>query len=150
MTGPVLLDTGPLVAFLKRRDRYHEWARRELAAVTPPLLTCESVLSEGCFLLRQQPNGRSAVLELVRRGLVAVAFDLEREATAVQKLLARYGNVPMDLADACLVRLAELTAGSVLLTLDSDFGIYRMHGRQVIPMRMPRELQRPRSGRRQG
>jgi predicted nucleic acid-binding protein len=146
VTGPVLLDTGPLVALLSRRDRYHDWARQEMAAVNPPLLTCESVLSEACFLLRQRPDGRTAVLELARRGLVAAAFDLDREAAAVQKLLGRYGDVPMDLADACLVRLAELTAGSVLLTLDSDFRIYRMHGRQVIPVRMPRELRRPRSG----
>lgn len=147
MTGPVLLDTGPLVALLKRRDRYHDWARQEVATVSPPLLTCESVLSEACFLLRKEPDGRAAVLELLRRGLVAVAFDLDRETAAVQKLLARYGNVPMDLADACLVRLAELTAGSVLLTLDSDFRIYRMHGRQVIPVRMPSELRRPQSNR---
>lgn len=143
MTGPVLLDTGPLVALLKRRDRYHEWARQEVAALPPPLLTCESVLSEACFLLRQERSGRTAVLELLRRGLIAVAFDLGREADAVQKLLARYGNVPMGLADACLVRLAELTAGSVLLTLDSDFRIYRMHGRQVIPLRIPGELRQP-------
>jgi uncharacterized protein len=145
VTGPVLLDTGPLVAFLKRRDRYHDWARQEMAAVSPPLLTCESVLSEACFLVRHEPGGRTAVLDLVRRGLVAVAFDLGREAAAVQKLLGRYADVPMDLADACLVRLAELTSGSVLLTLDSDFGIYRMHGRQVIPVRIPSELRRARS-----
>jgi predicted nucleic acid-binding protein len=143
----VLLDTGPLVAFLSRRDRYHEWARQELATAAPPVLTCESVVSEACFLLRKQPGGRAAVLELLSRGLVAVAFNLEREAVAVQRLLTRYQDVPMDLADACLVRLAELSAGGVLLTLDSDFTVYRMHGRQVIPIRIPGELRRARSGR---
>jgi predicted nucleic acid-binding protein len=143
----VLLDTGPLVAFLSRRDRYHDWARQELAAVSPPLLTCESVVSEACFLLQGQPGGRAAVLELLRRGLVAIAFNLEREAVAVQRLLTRYQDVPMDLADACLVRLAELSAGGVLLTLDSDFCVYRMLGRQVIPVRMPGELGRARKER---
>lgn len=147
MTASLLLDTGPLVALLNRRDRFHDWARGEVSVVTPPLLTCESVLSEACFLLRQTPGGRTAVLELLRRGLIAIAFELEREAAAVEKLLARYSSVPMALADACLVRMAELTAGSVLLTLDSDFGIYRMHGRQVIPVRIPPDLHRPPRGR---
>lgn len=147
MTAPALLDTGPLVAALSRRDRFHGWARRELAEIAPPLLTCEAVLSEACFLLRRVPEGPAAVLELVRRGLVSVALDLNREARAVQKLLTRYSAVPMSLADACLVRLAETTSASLLLTLDSDFGVYRMHGRQVIPVRMPGELVRRRSRR---
>jgi predicted nucleic acid-binding protein len=145
VTPSVLLDTGPLVAFLNRGDRHHGWARSELGRVTPPLLTCEAVVSEACFLLRRLPDGPYAVLELVRRGLLSTAFDLGREAALVQKLLARYAEVPMSLADACLVRLAEINPASFVLTLDSDFALYRMHGRQVIPVRMPGEV---RAGRR--
>jgi len=135
--GAALLDTGPLVAFLNRRDRFHAWAVAQLAEIEPPLLTCEAVLSEACFLLRHDPAGPDAVLELVHDDLVQVGFHLQTEIVALRRLVRRYSQVPMSLADACLVRLAELHAGSVLLTLDSDFKIYRMHGRQVVPTLMP-------------
>jgi predicted nucleic acid-binding protein len=135
-----LLDTGPLVAFLNRRDHYHSWAMERLSQIEPPLLTCESVLSEACFLLRSQEKGREAVLELVQRGLIVVSFDLQREAIPVKNLVARYANVPMDLADACLVRMSELQPDSILLTLDSDFSIYRRNGRSMIRMSKPEGL----------
>jgi len=133
----VLVDTGPLVAFLNRADRYYKWAVERAAAISPPLFACEAVISEACFLLRNIPNAPDALLELVKRKLVAVPFQLGQETTAVKKLMARYGNVPMSLADACLVRMSEQYAGSVLLTLDQDFRIYRRLGRQVIPVIAP-------------
>jgi uncharacterized protein len=133
----VLLDTGPLVALLDRRDRYHEWAKTRLAEVRPPLHTCEAVLTEACFLLRRLPGGPQAVLDLVHRGLLTVHFSVQDEAASIQKLLMRYADLPIDLADACLVRLAELTRGSVVLTLDSDFTVYRIRGRSPIPVLMP-------------
>lgn len=137
MNPRVLVDTGPLVAFLNRADRYYKWAVERAAAISPPLFTCEAVISEACFLLRNIPSAPDALLELVKRKLVAVPFQLEHEITAVKKLMARYNNVPMSLADACLVRMSEQYAGSVLLTLDRDFRIYRRLGRQVIPVIAP-------------
>lgn len=136
MKGPVLLDTGPLVALLNRRDRHHAWAAEALAALEPPLLTCEAVLSEACFLVRRSPGGSPAVLELVARGLVEVPFRLADESGPVLALLRRFADVPMSLADAALVRLASLTGGTVL-TLDRDFVVYRLHGRQRVPTWMP-------------
>jgi uncharacterized protein len=140
MRPRVVLDTGPLVAFLNRRDEYHLWAKEQMARLEPPLLTCESVLSEACFLVRDLRGGSEAVIRLVQRGLVTVALDLQDESIPVGKLLARYVNVPMSLADACLVRIAELHEGSVVLTLDRDFRIYRKHGRYVVPVIMPDNL----------
>ena len=67
--------------------------------------------------------------------------SLGEEATAVAKLLTRYSNVPMTLADACLVRMSERLAGSVVATLDRDFTIYRRHGRQIVPTIMPADPQ---------
>lgn len=137
MSETLLLDTGPLVAFLNRRDRHHRWALRVLDAVAPPLVTCEAVLSEACFLLRRTAGGANAVLELVARGLVTVGFRCEPEAAALRRLLARYASVPMSFADACLVRMSEQLPTCRVLTLDQDFSIYRRSGRQVIPLLTP-------------
>ena len=137
MRRKVILDTGPLVALLNRRDRYHEWARDRFAEIEPPLTSCEAVIVEACHLLRGQPGGERIVLDVLRRGVVEIDFILGEEIVPVQELRTRYANVPMDLADACLVRMAELASGSVVLTLDSDFAIYRMHGRRVIPTISP-------------
>jgi len=132
-----LIDTGPLVAFLNRRDRHHEWAKQRLAELKPPLLTCEAVLSEACFLLRAQRGGAEAVLELLERALLQAAFNLDDEATSVRAIVTRYATVPASLADACLVRMAELHAESRVLTLDSHFTIFRIHGRKLIPTILP-------------
>ena len=137
MRHPVLVDTGPLVAFLDRRDRYHEWVKGELSSIAPPLLTCEPVLGEGWHLLGRLAGGRDALLSLLSRKVIALAFDLGAEVAAVRQLASRYESVPMSLADACLVRMAELYSDSTVLTLDGDFVIYRKHGRQVIRVIQP-------------
>lgn len=125
------------MALLDRRDKYHDWIKEQLEAVDPPLDTCEAVLSEAAFLLSHVPGGSQALLDLVTKGLVAVSFSLQAEARPIQQLLMRYANIPMALADACLVRLTEIHPESVLLTIDSDFQIYRRNGRSVIPMLFP-------------
>ncbi|MGQ0657767.1 MAG: type II toxin-antitoxin system VapC family toxin [Chromatiales bacterium] len=137
MRRRALIDTGPLVAYLNARDHYHSWIKQEFADLTPPLFTCEAVISETCFLLRRWPQASQAVLELVRRGVLMTSFRLDAEIVAVQRLMKRYANVPMSLADACLVRMAELLADSVVLTCDGDFRRYRRHGRQLIPVVTP-------------
>jgi len=137
MRRQVVLDTGPLVAFLNRRDRHHGWASGELAEVEAPLLTCEAVLSEACFLLRGAPGGSRAVFDLLEREVMTVAFSLANEASAVGRLLGRYENVPTSLADACLVRMAEQYARRSILTLDEGFRIYRKHARHVVPAILP-------------
>lgn len=137
MRRQVLLDTGPLVAFLDRRDAFHEWAKKELSAIAPPLLTCEAVLTEACFLLGKLYQGQETAMALVRSERLQVAFRLAGEALSVGSLLVRYQSVPMSLADACLVRMAEQYSESQVLTLDSDFTIYRKNGRQTIPISWP-------------
>jgi uncharacterized protein len=134
----VLVDTGPIVAYLNGRDRHHAWAVGMFKQLRPPLFTCEAVLSEAVYLLRSAPGGGDRVMDLVGRGVLGITFDLHGEAAAVSGLLHRYRGVPMDLADACLVRMSEQHADCVLLTIDSEFrDIYRRHGRQVIPTLLP-------------
>ena len=133
----IIIDTGPIVAFLNGRDRHHGWVRGVLAELRPPLYTCESVISEACFLVRNLPGGPGAVLELLARHVVAIDFDVPAEVDAVRKLMVEYANVPMSLADACLVRMTELERDSSVLTMDSDFRLYRRNRRQVVPVTMP-------------
>lgn len=137
MRREVLLDAGPLVAFLSRRDEHHQWALAQWKARRLPLLTCEAVLTEVCFLLRSVRGGSDSVMEFIERGAVAVPFRLQDETARVRELMFRYRDVPMSLADACLVRMAEQNSGAAVWTLDSDFRRYRKHGRQRIPTLTP-------------
>lgn len=137
MRQQVILDTGPLVAFLNSRDKYHDWAVAQWAQIQPPLLTCEAVLSEACFLLRGLNQGARPVLELLQRKVLKSSFCLSDHIASVSALLKKYQNVPASLADTCLVRMAELNDSSSILTLDSDFRIYRKHQRKVIPLLTP-------------
>jgi predicted nucleic acid-binding protein len=137
MRRPVVVDTGPLVALLNRREQHHAWAREQFSLIPAPVVTCEAVISECCFLLRHVDSGVDALMQLLRRGVVAVAFTLSEEHPAVARLLKRYSSVPMSLADACLVRMTEVASESSVLTLDGGFQIFRKNGRQVIPVVMP-------------
>ena len=95
MTRTVLLDTGPLVALLNRRDRYHQWATEQWGDLEPPVLTCEPVLTEACFLLRGSARGSTAALELVARGAVKIAYRVDEEVTVLGRLMSRYAEVPI-------------------------------------------------------
>jgi predicted nucleic acid-binding protein len=137
MPQSILVDTGPLVALLNRRERQHVWTRERLAELPGPLLTCEAVLAEAAFLLQRVEPGNRALMTLLERQAVRVAFHLDEHVASVTRLMAKYANVPMSLADACLVRMTEIFERSLVLTLDRDFRIYRRHGRQAIPVIMP-------------
>ena len=138
---PWLLDTGPLVAFFDRGDRYHRWAMNQWQRAPMPLLTCEAVLAEATYLLQRHTGLNPArVLELIERGVVVAAFRIEEHAGAVMRLLDKYADQEMQLADACLVRMSEITRNSQVFTIDRrDFHIYRRFERQVIPLVAPRE-----------
>lgn len=131
----VLVDAGFLIALLSRRDRHHSWAAAQVPRLTLPWQTCEAALSEAFHLLGAP--GRPALTALLRRGAVVPAFRLANEQGRVLDLMQKYANVPMSLADACLVRMSETVADPVIFTTDADFRVYRRHGRQVIPCRTP-------------
>jgi predicted nucleic acid-binding protein len=133
----VVVDAGPVVAWLNRRDAQHAWAKAEFGRLRPPLLTCEPVLAEAAFLVQRSGGDPGAVLALVVKGVLRVALPLQDEAAHLHTLMRRYRNVPMSLADACLVRLSELVDDVAVMTLDEDFRIYRRRGRQVIPISAP-------------
>jgi uncharacterized protein len=121
----VLLDTGFIVALLDRSERHHERCKAALRSLSGPLLTCEAVIGEACYLLRGHAGSNDAILENVDRGTFLIPFRLDESATSVRTLMKRYARVPMDFADACLVSLADTFGTGRILTLDSDFQVYR-------------------------
>ena len=137
MKSRVIVDAGPLVALLNSRDKHHAWVVQQLGDIQPPMLTCEAVLAEATYLTRAVPGARAALIEMLGEGFLNIGMALADHHSAILIMLRRYTDIPMSLADACLVRLAELYPQSPVLTLDSDFAIYRKNGRQVIHMIHP-------------
>lgn len=135
MAASVLVDAGFLVALLSRRDSNHRWAAVQASRYMPPWTTCESALSETFFLLGAR--GGPALAAIMRRRTLHCAFNLGGEFEAVLALMHKYADVPMSLADACLVRMTETFPDAVLLTTDSDFRIYRRHSRKAVPCLLP-------------
>jgi predicted nucleic acid-binding protein len=132
-----LLDTGPLVALLNRKEQHHAWAVEMSRVLPAPYLTCEPVLTEAYFLLAPLPGGPQQFFEFLQSGMLEVDFAVLREQEALWKLIHKYEDLPMSLADACLVRLAELHPGTSVFTLDTHFRVYRKNGRQQIPVIVP-------------
>jgi len=119
------VDTGPLVsAFARREPKFKSWAEELLGRLPLPLVTCEAVITEASHLLGSSVR----LMEAIDRKLIVCRFDLQREAHLVGQLCAKYADQPMDLADACLVRLYEThrEGSATILTVDrTDFTVYR-------------------------
>ena len=137
MSKVIIIDTGFLVALLNRSEQSHTWVKTQLSNISAPLLTCEAVITETCFLLQKIHQGEDTVLSLINRGKIQIPFRIDEESPIIRELMQRYQSVPMSLADACLVRMTEIYPNSILLTLDSDFRIYRKNKKQIIPLIIP-------------
>jgi predicted nucleic acid-binding protein len=133
----IIVDTGPLVAYLNRRDRWHRWVVDQMSELAPPLITCEPVLTEACFLVARGGGRPAELLRKVSQRSLEIGLDIEDDAAAIDSLMEQYADTPMSLADACLVRLTERLSDCRLFTLDADFEHYRRNGRQVIPLLRP-------------
>lgn len=117
---------------------YHERCVRALEELVGPLVTCEAVIAESCYLLRRLPGAAETVLDNVERGVFQIPFQLSRSAAAVRAAMRKYRDLPVDFADACLVQLAEELNTGDILTLDRDFESYRW--RRSRPFRLLVEL----------
>jgi predicted nucleic acid-binding protein len=132
-----IIDTGPLIAFFDRSERYHQWVTDRINEVEMPLLVCEPVLVEATYLLKRNSRTRDFLFELIQDGALKVAFRIEEHVGAVRKLLQKYRDTPISLADACIVVMAEIHGSHSVLTLDSDFLIYRKSDRRPLPLIYP-------------
>ncbi len=133
----IFADTGPLVAYVSGTDQYHRWAYATFGSFYEPIYTCEAVISEVLFLLRSADLGTEPFLQMLERGAVRLDFSVEENRADILNLLRKYADQPMSLADACLVRMAELHDRCQILTADKDFSVYRRKGRGVIPLLAP-------------
>jgi len=132
-----VIDTGPIVALLNAAEKHHAWASAQIKEHQAPFSTCEAVISEVLHLLEQTPRGADRLLALLERGFLRVDFTVNDQLPALAKLLRRYADLPMSLADACLVRMTELDERAGVFTLDRDFLVYRKNSRQMIPLLLP-------------
>ena len=128
-----IADTGFLVAFSNARDTYHAWALDVAGQITEPLLTCEGVLAETAFHLRDV----ALVLDMIEDQLITLAFDCTDHLPQLTALARRYRDHKPDLADLCLIRMSELYPKHSVITADKDFRIYRRNKREVIPTISP-------------
>jgi uncharacterized protein len=129
-----ILDAGPLIAALNRGDRHHRWARETLIRLGPPFHSCPEAIAEAAAM-----TGRpAAIVDMIHAGEIVLAFDLADHAASILALLKKYADRDMDLADACIVRMAELARDCRVVTVDrADFSVYRRNGRELIPIVAP-------------
>ena len=130
-----IADTGFIVAFLNRKDEFHDWAVAVAGEIETPVITCEAVLAEAAFHLRSVEH----VLSLIDRGLIQPDFDVFSSLPRLDALARRYSDRNPDLADLCLIVLSERLPNHKVLTVDRDFRVYRRLQRETIPTVMPRE-----------
>ena len=133
----VLIDAGPLAAAFYQRDQHYEWARRQVSHISPPVYTCEAVLSEAFHLLERVPQGAQKLLDFLERGFVEVAFAYADHAGPVRELMRTYADQPMSFADAGLVRMAEVRRAAQVFTTDADFRVYRTAGGEALDVLAP-------------
>ena len=134
------IDAGPLAAAFNRKDPHHRWVLETFKQLAGPFYTSESVLSETLFLLDRNNVASESLLEMLERGAVRIGFDPKLHMSNLIALIRRYADQPMSLADATLVRLAELHENATIFTLDRHFRIYRKHGRRQIPLIIPEHV----------
>lgn len=123
----MLVDAGPLVAILHRDDRDHQACVEALKRITAPLVTTWMPVTEAMYLLEFSPDAQSALLEMIERGALRIAPIDSEDLPSIRALLRKYADLPMDFADATLVRVADRDGLRDILTLDRrDFSVYRL------------------------
>lgn len=122
---PVLLDTGVIVALLDRSENAHQACANALLRLQSPIITCEAVIAESCYLLRNLSGAPEAVIDNVAAGIFQIPFQISKEAAGIKQILRKYRDRKIDLADACLILLASEFQTGDILTLDRDFAVYR-------------------------
>ena len=138
--SPTIADTGIIVGLIDSSDQWHAWVKEQAGKFSAPYLTCEAVICEACHLLKGARGGASAVYRLLASDALEIAFDLSAEVERTVALADKYKDLPMDFADACLVRMSEIYDAAKIFTLDSDFWLYRKSTKRQIPLIIPDKI----------
>jgi predicted nucleic acid-binding protein len=125
----ILMDAGPMVALISASDRHHESCKATLATLKETLITVWPAVTDAMYLLRGSWQAQSALWEMIERRVLNLAALDENDARRIRGLMEKYRDLPMDLADAALVRVAERQNIRRIFTLDRrDFSLYRPTG----------------------
>jgi uncharacterized protein len=119
----ILIDAGPIIALFRSKDAYHQKALSFIESYKGRLITTWPVLTEVMHEL-YRPDIQEKLLTWIERGGIEIAFQDRQSITGLLKLIAKYADLPMDLADATLMLYAEETGIDEIATIDSDFYIY--------------------------
>jgi predicted nucleic acid-binding protein len=139
VTQSAIVDSGPLVAFLDRREKRHAWVAGQMHHLATPILLCEPVLVETAFLLARSSVAQDALFGMLENETLKIGFHLDDHISEIRVLLEKYRDIPMSLADASLVRMAEVYEKHAIFTLDFHFTVYRKHGKAPLKLVYPRE-----------
>lgn len=122
----ILVDTGPLVAILNKRDSKHSICCKELSKLEPPLLTTWPVITEAAWLLRSQPDLVRKLVQSLEDGFLRLAWLDESDVAGLVDIMTRYSDASFQLADVSLMYVGERQDISVVFTLDRrDFSVFR-------------------------
>lgn len=122
----VLVDAGPLIALIHADDQHHRRCVATFQQLTEPLATVWPVLTEAMYLLSFSWKAQEAVWEMIDRGVIELLPLAGEEMSRMRELMKKYRDLPMDLADAALVAVAEREKVRRIFTLDRrDFEVYR-------------------------
>lgn len=125
-TRRILIDTGPLVALVDRNDPYHAACVKQARELGEPNYTCWPVITEACYLLRSRPDLVQRLLEACHEGVYQILSLGANDIPEIGGTLAKYGDQRIDLADACLVHLAEREGINTVFTVDRrHFELFR-------------------------
>jgi len=126
MNGDLLIDAGPLVALIDRSDDWHQRCRRTLENLRAPLFTVWPAVAEASHILKPVSRGQATLMGLLATGIVEITSLDRDDIPRMRELMAKYHDLPMDLADAAIVRVAERQRIHRVFTTDQrDFQIYR-------------------------
>jgi predicted nucleic acid-binding protein len=134
----VLVDASALIALLDEDDAAHEQCVEALKHIRDPLATVWPALTEAMHLLAESPRGPEALCDMVSDGVLKLLLLGARDMNRIKELMQKYRDLPMDFADAALVRVAERDSLVRILTFDSHFEVYRLPRRtkfSVLPQR---------------
>ena len=134
---PVLLDTGAIVALLDATDSFHRPCADALAELRAPLITCEPVIAESCYLLHNLDGAAEVILESIASREFLIPITLADMASPVQRIFRKYRDRRIDLADAALIHLANEFQTADILTVDSDFHVYRWGNNNAFRLLVP-------------